>query len=70
MSFLGIGAPEILVVLLVAFLVLGPNRLVTMAKGLGKTVKEFQNSAGQITQMIEEETEEEPSGPEPPKDSV
>ena len=36
MNFLGVGVPEIGVILLVAFLVLGPSRSISMARAAGK----------------------------------
>ncbi|MCH9037675.1 MAG: twin-arginine translocase TatA/TatE family subunit, partial [Chloroflexi bacterium] len=52
---------EIIIVLLVAFLVLGPNQLLVVAKGLGKVMRELRNATVQFTRMLEEEGQEEPS---------
>ena len=48
MSFLGMGTPEILVVLLLAFLLLGPERMITAAKTLGKYAGEMRRMASEI----------------------
>lgn len=62
MNFFGVGSLEIIIILLVAFLVLGPNQLLGVAKGLGKVMRELRNATGQFTRMLEEEgQEEEPS---------
>ena len=62
MNLFGVGSLEIIVILLVAFLVLGPTQLLGMAKGLGKVMRELRNATGQFTRMLEEEgQEEEPS---------
>ncbi len=62
MNLLGVGSLEIIIILLVAFLVLGPNQLLGVAKGLGKVMRELRNATGQFTRMLEEEgQEEEPS---------
>jgi sec-independent protein translocase protein TatA len=41
---LGIGIPEILILLLVALLVFGPKRLPEMGRSLGRGMREFKNS--------------------------
>jgi sec-independent protein translocase protein TatB len=58
----GIGAPELLVILVVALIVLGPKRLPEVAKGLGRALAEFRRATGDITEelsnaqiMLEEE---------------
>jgi len=61
LNLFGVGSLEIIIILLVAFLVLGPTQLLGMAKGLGKVVGELRNAMGQFTRMIEEEGQEEPS---------
>ena len=62
MNLFGVGSLEIIIILLVAFLVLGPNQLLVMAKGLGKVMGELRKATGQFTRMLEEEgQEEEPS---------
>ena len=61
MNLFGVGTLEVIIILLVAFLVLGPTQLLGMAKGLGKVVRELRNATGQFTRMLEEEGQEEPS---------
>lgn len=58
----GIGLPELLVILVVALLVLGPKRLPEVARTLGKGLAEFRRATADITDelrsaqnMIEEE---------------
>jgi len=63
LNLFGVGSLEIIIILLVAFLVLGPNQLLGVAKGLGKVMRELRNATGQFTRMLEEEGQEE----EPPK---
>jgi sec-independent protein translocase protein TatA len=41
---LGIGVPEILVLLLIALLVFGPKRLPEMGRSLGRGMREFKDS--------------------------
>ena len=63
MSFFGVGALEILIILMVAFIVLGPNRLIGVARGLGKTMREFRNATGQFSRILDEDPP-----PDPPRD--
>ena len=51
MNFLGMGTPEILVVLLVAFLLLGPERMINAAKTLGKYAGEMRRMASEIPDL-------------------
>lgn len=48
MNFLGMGTPELLVVLLLAFLLLGPERMINAAKMLGKYAGEMRRMASEI----------------------
>ena len=58
----GIGLPELLVILVVALIVLGPKRLPEVARTLGKGLAEFRRATSDITDelrgaqhMLEEE---------------
>lgn len=58
----GIGVPELLVILVVALIVLGPKRLPEVAKGLGKALAEFRRATSDLSEelsnaqiMLEEE---------------
>jgi sec-independent protein translocase protein TatA len=46
MPFLGnIGAPELIIILVIALIVLGPGKLPDVAQSLGKSVREFRHAA-------------------------
>ena len=49
----GIGAPELMVILVVALLVLGPKRLPELARGLGRTLGEFRRATSGITEELD-----------------
>jgi sec-independent protein translocase protein TatB len=51
----GIGFGELLVVVLVIFLVNGPDRLPEMARKLGKLVREFKRVTEEVKVTIERE---------------
>ncbi len=49
----GIGMQELLVVLVIALLVLGPKRLPEIARALGKGVREFRKATTEIKESID-----------------
>ena len=53
----GIGMPELLVILVVALLVLGPKRLPEIARSLGRGIAEFRKATNEIRGAV---------SPEPP----
>jgi sec-independent protein translocase protein TatB len=66
-----VGMPELIVILAVALIVLGPKRLPEVARALGKALGEFRKATSGLTQelddaraMLEEEARR---GAEPPK---
>jgi Tat protein translocase TatB subunit len=48
----GIGLPELLVILVVALLVLGPKRLPEVARTLGRGLAEFRRATADITEEL------------------
>ena len=58
MDFLGIGSLELLAILLVAFLVLGPTRMAEVARSLGNFIRDVRRTTGEIPAMLELEEEE------------
>ena len=46
--FSSIGAPEIIIVLIIALIVLGPKRLPEAGRSLGKGMREFKDSIAGI----------------------
>ena len=48
MNLMGMGMPEITVILVVAFLVLGPARGITMARTAGKLVADVKRTLGDV----------------------
>jgi len=71
----GIGMPELLVILVVALVVLGPQRLPELARTLGKAMAEFRRQTSDIMEefqvqgMLDDERRPappKPKAPEPP----
>ena len=77
----GIGMPELVVILVVALVVLGPKRLPELARTLGKAMAEFRRSTTEIMDELQVSQVEDtrahrrapappstvPSAPSPPK---
>ena len=49
----GIGMPELVVILVVALVVLGPRRLPELARTLGKAMAEFRRSTTEIMDELQ-----------------
>jgi sec-independent protein translocase protein TatA len=62
----GIGAPELLIILVVALLVLGPKRLPEMARSLGRGMAEFRRASNEFTRSLTASVEEPPPAPPAP----
>jgi Tat protein translocase TatB subunit len=50
----GIGMPELLVIVVIALIVVGPKKLPDLAKALGKGMSEFRKAADGATETIKE----------------
>ena len=53
----GIGMPEMLLILAVALIVIGPKKLPDLAKSLGKALGEFKKAASDLKDSLQIETE-------------
>ena len=49
----GIGVPELLVILVIALVVLGPKRLPELARGLGRTLGEFRRATSGVREELD-----------------
>ncbi|WP_034386828.1 twin-arginine translocase TatA/TatE family subunit [Deinococcus sp. YIM 77859] len=56
-----IGAPEVLIILLVALLVFGPRKLPELGRGVGQALREFRRSTGQVTEELRAGLEAQPN---------
>jgi sec-independent protein translocase protein TatA len=69
-----LGAPEIIVILLVALLVFGPNKLPEIGRQVGKGVREFRkfqdHIKGEIDDVMGSHSEPDEAPGLPPKDVV
>lgn len=61
----GLGMPEILLILAIALIVIGPQKLPEVAKMLGKAMGEFKRSAQELKNSIDIETTVKEATPTP-----
>ena len=61
MNIMGMGIPELGVIMLVAFLVLGPGRAIDMARSAGKIMGDLRRSFGEVTSAMTVESMEQGS---------
>jgi len=62
----GIGVPELVIILVIALLVIGPQKLPDLARSLGKGLAEFKKASEDFQRNVQEESrkaEEKPVTP-------
>ncbi len=57
----GIGLPELILIMAVALIVVGPEKLPELAKALGKGIVELKKAASSLKESFEEDDEEKPA---------
>jgi sec-independent protein translocase protein TatB len=57
----GIGLPELILIMAVALIVVGPERLPELAKALGKGIVELKKAASSLKESFAEEDEDRPA---------
>ena len=62
-----IGAPELIVILVIVLLVLGPGKLPDVGSALGKSIREFRKASSDIQEATKVDTS--PVPPSPPAQS-
>lgn len=61
MKILGMGVPELLIILVVILLIFGPKNLPKLGSALGKTVKNLREGMGAGEKDVEEAADDEKS---------
>lgn len=56
--FANIGFPGLILILVVALIIFGPNKLPEIGKAAGQTLREFKKSANDLTGDIKDEVKE------------
>jgi len=57
MGFLGIGTGEILLILILALIILGPGKLPEIARTLGRTIRAIKKASADLTTAVTKELE-------------
>jgi len=57
----GIGLPELILIMAVALIVVGPDKLPELAKSLGKGIVELKKAASTLKESLHDEDEETPA---------
>lgn len=68
MDFFGVGPLEVLLILAIALIVLGPRRLPEIGRTLGRTVRVLRKASFDLTAQVNKELEEEEHKEEKGKD--
>lgn len=63
----GIGGPELMLIMFIILLLFGANRLPELAKGLGKSVREFKKAASGVEEEVRKVMEGHDDEPQPKK---
>ena len=53
----GIGMPELILILAIALIVIGPKKLPDLAKSLGRAMREFKSATSELKSSLELEGE-------------
>lgn len=56
MEFFGIGAPELMVILIIAIVMFGPDKIPTMAAQVGRTIRDFRRYTSELTKEFDAAT--------------
>ena len=66
----GIGMPELIIILVIALLVIGPHKLPELAKSLGKGLAEFKKASEDFQRNIQDEARKAEEKPAPPTEKA
>mgnify|MGYP003289012149 CR=1 FL=1 len=60
-----IGAPELIIILVIALLILGPGKLPEVGASIGKSIREFRKASSDINDSVKVDTSPLPPAPPP-----
>ena len=61
-----IGAPELIVILVIALLIIGPGKLPDVGAALGKSIREFRKASSDVQEVTKIDTSPIPPAATPP----
>ena len=67
MDFLGIGPWEILLILILALILVGPGKITEVAKTMGRTIRAIKKASSDLTATVTRELEEKENKPPSPQ---
>ncbi|OGO21331.1 MAG: hypothetical protein A2144_00665 [Chloroflexi bacterium RBG_16_50_9] len=70
MDFLGIGPLEILLILVLALILLGPGKIPEVARTLGRTMRAIKKASAELTTAVNRELEATKNEAKPPQVKV
>jgi Tat protein translocase TatB subunit len=62
----GIGMPELIVILVIALIVVGPKKLPDLARALGRGFSEFKKAANEVRNTLDAEIQTHDQAPQEP----
>jgi len=65
-SFMNLGGPDLLVILLIILVLFGAKKLPELARGLGQAIKEFQKAKDEFTDELHKAGQTDATKPAPP----
>jgi sec-independent protein translocase protein TatA len=58
-----IGAPELIIILVIALLILGPGKLPEVGASIGKSIREFRKASSDLNDSVKVDTTPLPANP-------
>jgi sec-independent protein translocase protein TatA len=58
-----IGAPELIIILVIALLILGPGKLPEVGASIGKSIREFRKASSDLSDSVKVDTTPLPANP-------
>ncbi|HEY7702802.1 MAG TPA: twin-arginine translocase TatA/TatE family subunit [Candidatus Limnocylindrales bacterium] len=65
-----IGAPELIIILVIALLILGPGKLPEVGASIGKSIREFRKASSDVNDSMKVDTTPLPANPPAPNQSA
>jgi len=69
-SFMNLGGPDLLIILLIVLVLFGAKKLPELARGLGQAIKEFQKAKDEFTDELHKAGTDTTAKTNPPQSTV